>query len=232
MRLREALSLLWVIPPMALGAMWVRSVHQMDEVAGVDAGNVLRGVVSYQRAMHFIRSEQNSTPRKVAWDAYDVPEKATWANLYPAVDKQWRWMGFGKFAASRPGPPGAAAGPPAALRTAVVSPQRSGNGVAVRTVPATRPGGAGVAVLAIPPARPRLMAPWLFSRRYTAYAVPYWAPLAVTVVPALLVITRLVRRATRLRKGLCPGCGYDLRMTADRCPECGEPVARRRSVAA
>jgi len=35
---------------------------------------------------------------------------------------------------------------------------------------------------------------------------------------------RTRRKWDRWRKGLCPGCGYDLRMQNDRCPECGRPV--------
>ena len=49
--------------------------------------------------------------------------------------------------------------------------------------------------------------------------VPFWAVACLfTAVP----VVRVVRRARRKpRPGYCRDCGYDLRATPDRCPECG-----------
>jgi hypothetical protein len=52
-------------------------------------------------------------------------------------------------------------------------------------------------------------------------SVAYWAVIAPgLVLPALFMRSRWVRNH-RLRLGLCLSCGYDLRATRDRCPECG-----------
>ena len=68
----------------------------------------------------------------------------------------------------------------------------------------------------------------------TDYAVPMWFVALLFAVAPAVWIRRLL--SPRSRAGHCPHCGYDLRATPERCPECGwgrdvpEETKRRRDV--
>jgi len=94
---------------------------------------------------------------------------------------------------------------------------------------------------------------WTFSSKYEStrgfpgpakrlggeYRVgaPVWCLLLFTLAISLAATTPVVRAWRRGRKGSCRGCGYDLRASSERCPECGldfgpPPAARSHTSAA
>ena len=57
--------------------------------------------------------------------------------------------------------------------------------------------------------------------RMFGVTVPFWFLFCVSVVPPSLCLARRVQRKHRTAHGRCAVCGYDLRATPQRCPECG-----------
>lgn len=57
--------------------------------------------------------------------------------------------------------------------------------------------------------------------------VRYWQPALLLSILPLFRLNGMIRRYRRSRthfRGLCVNCGYDLRATPERCPECGTLV--------
>ena len=62
-----------------------------------------------------------------------------------------------------------------------------------------------------------------YDYEYRYIVIPLWAVSAVLLVlPAILAFSNTTR--TRQLRGCCSVCGYDLRASKDRCPECGTPI--------
>lgn len=59
------------------------------------------------------------------------------------------------------------------------------------------------------------------------FEAPSWLCVGLSGAPAVVWWARRRRRVRRSREGCCVGCGYDLRATLGRCPECGMAVSAR-----
>ena len=53
------------------------------------------------------------------------------------------------------------------------------------------------------------------------FVLPLWIPLLVFATLSSYLLRPIHRRRKRRKLGLCVKCGYDLRASKDRCPECG-----------
>ena len=67
-----------------------------------------------------------------------------------------------------------------------------------------------------------------FHQNKTAQClIPYPIPVTMELVlPAawLLALRKRRRKPIQISRGFCPACGYDLRASKERCPECGTKI--------
>ena len=59
----------------------------------------------------------------------------------------------------------------------------------------------------------------------TFAVVPHYALTLLTALPPAYLIRSVRRRRRRRKLGLCEHCGYELRASPERCPECGRVAA-------
>jgi hypothetical protein len=57
---------------------------------------------------------------------------------------------------------------------------------------------------------------------------PHWTPIILFLILPAIRLNQILRRRRRIRRGQCVECGYDLRASSDRCPECGDNGRRAR----
>ena len=72
----------------------------------------------------------------------------------------------------------------------------------------------------------RVPGPYAHVQHERNVCCPLWLPAALAAASGVLLGRPAWTERRRLRGGLCPTCGYDLRMSPQRCPECGSRAAR------
>ncbi len=72
-------------------------------------------------------------------------------------------------------------------------------------------------------------------QKSSAVDIVYWIiPVVATassiagLIWTIWLVQAFRRDLKRDRGGLCMKCGYDLRHSTERCPECGEPIRHRK----
>ena len=69
------------------------------------------------------------------------------------------------------------------------------------------------------------------TERVRVVVLPLWPAVVLLALPPAMLLRRRLRARRRPKRGLCARCGYDLRESPGRCPECGTapPVAGARA---
>ena len=65
--------------------------------------------------------------------------------------------------------------------------------------------------------------------RVIGLLIPYWFVTGLTLMLPASAAVRHLRTRRQIGQESCPSCGYDLRATSDRCPECGAIPSRWRA---
>ncbi len=70
----------------------------------------------------------------------------------------------------------------------------------------------------------RYLSGYLLAGRFWSIQIPLWSICTLLLLSPMLRMRSSCQKWQRREHRLCLRCGYDLRATPDRCPECGTPV--------
>jgi hypothetical protein len=214
-RVANIVTGLSIVLCLATVILWVGSYRYSEQFCSVgrERGTVL---LTREGDFGFYRSDRvsGSWRTKFAHDTISLnyPPHRWWLDTQP-LERQW-----GPFTFVVMAPPPA----PSAERVAEgEKAERAWQAVDNAPPPVDRPGR-------VKRSRMRAAAARAHSVLHpdTAWGVvfPAWLPFAATLIlPAARAVLawRPMRRRRLIRAGLCVRCGYDLRASPDRCPECG-----------
>jgi hypothetical protein len=68
-----------------------------------------------------------------------------------------------------------------------------------------------------------------YGTDFKAYFYPLWSCVLLFLLLPLLELPRMTGNFRRRRRGLCLNCGYDLRASPAKCPECGTAVFKKQN---
>lgn len=222
---------------LALTILWIRSLHVCDQLTLVTHADTQYILATHRHGLNLtVTTRVHSHPPTwnpifsdgrphEGWDYSTHPWNVPVSNAEPVPQAQ---PNDGNKPVTPPGS--------ASIANEPVTP---GSAVIANEVVAT--GSGSVTIYAWTPPEPSFLGLGLESnvqswttlnglpvtQRSILVAAPLWFVVALLAIPSAWTIVRIATRRRRIRSNRCLACGYDLRASPGKCPECGAPADAR-----